>query len=216
MIELYCLSIRKTHLIDINKSNYHSYISTHLSEGLEGVGAPAGFGLLGEVLRIKLLGVGIVIRILGNIIDNEKSNFSKTTLKQRSFPCLHFVCLSLEVYAKCVSVYLCKYILKACLSVPVNWKVYVCPPDFVLDHDWLAIPKVTTVCRVILSFFTPCFRNMLFQTYHIKCSQFQLDIDVNVFWNPLPGEWSFWSAWLEWIQMHWSYVFPFSSHSFAI
>ena len=71
--------------------------------------------------------------------------------------------------------------LKACLSVPVNWKVYVCPPDFVLDHDWLAIPKVTTVCRVSLPFFTPCFRNMLFQTYHIKCSQFQLYIDVNVF-----------------------------------
>ena len=94
--------------------------------------------------------------------------------------------------------------LKACLSVPVNWKVYVCPPDFVLDHDWLAIPKVTTVCRVSLSFFRPCFRNMLFQTYHIKCPQFQLDIDVNVFWNPLPGERSFWSAWLEWIQMHWS------------
>ena len=29
-------------------------------------------------------------------------------------------------------------------------KVYVCPPNFVLDHDWLAIPKVTTVCRVSL------------------------------------------------------------------
>ena len=71
MIELYYLSI------NINKSNYPSYISTHLPEGLEGVGAPAGFGLLGEVLRVKPLGVGIVIRILGNIKDNENYYFSK-------------------------------------------------------------------------------------------------------------------------------------------
>ena len=39
-------------------------------------------------------------------------------------------------------------LIEPCLDLAP--KVYKCPPNFVLDHDWLAIPKVTTVCRVSL------------------------------------------------------------------
>ena len=88
--------------------------------------------------------------------------------------------------------------LTVCSYMYMNCKVYVCPPNFVLDHDWLAIPKVKTICRVIIH---PFLQDMLFFS-PANTLGFSFG-NLQQLFVPL-GEWPFWSAWLGGIQMRWS------------